>query len=288
MITADAILPLTVATALPESLVGGKARGFATLVDAGLPVPDGFVITTVAHRAAGAARPLPADLRQALAAALDDLGDEPVAVRSSACGEDGGDHSFAGQYATVLGVRGLAEVAEAVAVCWASADADRARAYRRRTGPGGEECMAVIVQRLVRPDAAGIVFTADPVTGGRDVVVVNASYGLGEAVVSGVVTPDDYRLARADGRIVRVDVGDKDLMLVWDGAGVREVPVPEAHRAARALDDDALAAVHAGALACEQLAGRPVDCEFCLADGRVTWLQCRPLTALPQPMRSTA
>lgn len=281
------VLPLAAAATRPPWLVGGKARGFATLTAAGLPVPDGFVITTLAHRAASGGRVVPSLLAGLIAAELELLGDDPMAVRSSACGEDGGEHSFAGQYATVLGVRGSREVLAAVAECWGSAGGARALAYQGRA-VGAETAMAVIVQRLVRPAAAGVAFTADPVTGDRETVVVNASYGLGEAVVSGVVTPDDYRLARDDGRILRIGVGEKDVMLRWDDGMVREVPVPEAHRTARALDDAALAAVHRGALACEDALGRPVDCEFCVADDQVTWVQCRPLTALPEPTRSTA
>jgi pyruvate,water dikinase len=274
----------------PRGLVGGKARGFGTLIGAGLPVPDGFVITTVAYRAAGGGDgppgAVPPPLAERIEEALGSLGDGPLAVRSSAGAEDGAEHSFAGQYATLLGVRGVAEVLDAIVECWASAAGHRAVAYGGRAGAAGVE-MAVLVQALLHPDAAGVAFTADPVTGDRQTLVVNASYGLGEAVVSGVVTPDDYRLARDDGRIVRLDVGDKDVMMVWDGGSVREVDVPPAHRGARALDDEALAAIHRGALACEEILGRPVDCEFCVCDGRVMWLQCRPLTALPDLQRST-
>jgi phosphoenolpyruvate synthase/pyruvate phosphate dikinase len=287
MAMAEHILPLDAAATRPQWLVGGKARGFATLTGAGLPVPDGFVITTLAHRAANGAVRVPAGLAGAIAEALDLLGDDPMAVRSSACGEDGAEHSFAGQYATILGARGSDEVLAAVAECWRSAGDARALAYRDHVDGGVATSMAEIVQRLVQPTAAGIAFTADPVTGDRETVVVNASYGLGEAVVSGVVTPDDYRLSRADGQILRLEIGDKDVMLHWDGGTVREIAVPDPHRAARALDDDALAAVHRGALACEEALGRPVDCEFCVADDRVTWVQCRPLTALPEPTRST-
>jgi phosphoenolpyruvate synthase/pyruvate phosphate dikinase len=287
MLTNEHILPLDAAATRPQWLVGGKARGFATLTGAGLRVPDGFVVTTLAHRAANGAGVVPPTLAWRIAEELDLLGDDPMAVRSSACGEDGAEHSFAGQYATVLGARGSDEVLAAVAECWRSAGDARALAYRDHVDGGVATSMAVIVQRLVQPSVAGIAFTADPVTGDRETIVVNASYGLGEAVVSGTVTPDDYRLAREDGRILRIEVGDKDVMLRWDGGTVREIPVPDAHRSARALDDAALAAVHRGALACEAALGRPVDCEFCVADDHVTWVQCRPLTALPEPTRST-
>ncbi|WP_217915148.1 PEP/pyruvate-binding domain-containing protein [Miltoncostaea marina] len=282
------VLPLGAASAAPHGLVGGKARGFATIFAAGLPAPEGFVLTTAAYRAAGggAAPParVPRGLEAAIAAALEPLGDAPVAVRSSADGEDGDGASHAGQFATVLGARGAREVADAVLECWASAGGARAVAYRGRDGAAAARppLMAVLVQRLVGPAAAGVVMTADPVTGDRDVLVVNASWGLGEAVVSGIVTPDDYRLARADGALRSATIGLKDVMLVPAPAGgLDERPVPAALREAPALGAAALDAVRRGALACEAVAGRPVDCEFCLADGGVVWLQCRPVTALP-------
>lgn len=279
------VVPLEAAGRWPSALVGGKARGFGTLARAGLPVPEGFVLTTSAYRAAaehaGAPVRMGGQLRRLIAEALEPLGDAPLAVRSSASDEDGGDRSYAGQYATVLGVRGQRAVEEAVLECWASADGGRASAYREPALGQRPADMAVIVQRLMQPAAAGVVFTADPVTGDRETLVINVSLGLGEAVVSGVVTPDDYRLARSDGTLRHLEPGWKHIMMVWDGEGIREVEVPEALREAPALDDAALVAVHRGAVACEAALGRPVDCEFCVCEGRVVWLQCRPLTALP-------
>jgi phosphoenolpyruvate synthase/pyruvate phosphate dikinase len=268
------------ASARPE-LVGGKALGFTVLRAAGLPVPDGFVLTTEVHRAAlrDSGRVPPAVAAE-VARRVATLGDVPLAVRSSAAGEDGADHSHAGQYLTRLGVRGAAAALDAVLECWASAMDDRAAAYRAHRGQDAAVEMAVIVQRLAHGEAAGVCMSCDPVTGDRDTIVVNASYGLGEMIVSGLVTPDDYRLTRDGGTLLAVEPGDKDLMLVMGEHGPVEVEVPEHRRLARVLDDAQLALLHDGLLRCERVLGRPADCEFSIVDGSVLWLQCRPMTAL--------
>lgn len=272
-----------VASVSPD-LIGGKAHGFATLAAAGLPVPEGFVLTTTVHRSAGAdptrvPEPAAAEIGRRIAA----LGDVPYAVRSSATGEDGADHSHAGQYLTRLGVRGTDEVLDAVLACWASATEGHGAAYRSARGQDASVEMAVIVQRLAHGQAAGVCMSCDPVTGDRGTIVVNASYGLGELVVSGVVTPDDYRLARGDGVMLSFTPGYKDLMLVMGDDAPVEVEVPEDLREQRVLDDADLAELHDGLLRCERVLGRPADCEFSVVNGRILWLQCRPMTALAFP-----
>jgi pyruvate,water dikinase len=280
------IVPLTAAGDADPELIGGKARGFATIARAGLGAPEGFILTVDAHRAADGAGRLTDDAAREIADAAAALGDAPLAVRSSATGEDGAEHSHAGQYLTRLGVRGPGEVVDAVHACWASADGGRAAAYRAQRGHDAPVAMAVIVQRLAAGEAAGVGMTRDPVTGDPETVVVNAAWGLGELLVSGLVTPDDYRLARADGRLLRWDAGDMETMLVPVPAGVAEVPVPGDRRGARVLHDDLLAEVHDGLLRCERALGLPADCEFSVVGGRVVWLQCRPMTALATPPTS--
>lgn len=275
------MLGLAEVASAPPGLVGGKAQGFATLAAAGLRVPGGFVLTTAVHRSAG---PRPARVPDAVAGEvarrIAELGDVPLAVRSSATGEDGGDHSHAGQYLTRLGVRGIDQVLEAVCACWASAAEGHGTAYRAARGEDASVEMAVIVQRLAHGEAAGVCMSCDPVSGDRGTVVVNASYGLGELVVSGLVTPDDYRLARSDGAVLSYAPGYKDLMLVMGTEAPVEVGVPEHLREERVLSDAHLAELHDGVLRCERVLGRPADCEFSIVDGGVLWLQCRPMTAL--------
>jgi pyruvate,water dikinase len=274
------IVPLEQAGTADPELIGGKARGFAVLARAGLRAPEGFVLTAAAHRAAGGTGRLADDVARAVAALVAALGDAPLAVRSSATAEDGAEHSHAGQYLTRLGVRGPDEALDAIHACWASAHDGRAAAYRAHRGQDGAVEMAVIVQRLAGGEASGVAMSCDPVTGDPSTMVVNAAWGLGELLVSGLVTPDDYRLAREDGRLLRLDPGDQDVMLVPAPDGVAEVPVPAERRDRRVLGDDLLAEVHDGLLRCERALGRPADCEFSVVAGRVVWLQCRPMTAL--------
>ena len=202
------MIPLSGVGAANPDLIGGKARGFAVIARAGLPAPEGFVLTTAVHRAAVAdSGRIPDPVARHVVSLVRALGDAPLAVRSSATAEDGAEHSHAGQYLTRLGVRGPEETLDAILECWASAEDPRATAYRAHRGHDGGVDMAVIVQRLAGGEAAGVCMSRDPVTGDPDTIVVNAAYGLGELVVSGLVTPDDYRLARADGRLAAVRAG---------------------------------------------------------------------------------
>ncbi|MFI7123911.1 PEP/pyruvate-binding domain-containing protein [Amycolatopsis sp. NPDC049868] len=202
------ILELAEAGGSPRDLVGGKAANLAEMISAGFPVPQGFCITTAAYRQViadgeeGRLRahvltvPLPARLETGIVEAYERLSQGgPVAVRSSSTAEDLPDASFAGQYDTFLGVQGADEVLAAVRRCWASLWSDRAMRYRAAHDTERAPAIAVIVQRLVDAECAGVLYTANPVSGKRSEVVVDAAPGLGEAVVSGAVTPDHYRLS---------------------------------------------------------------------------------------------
>jgi phosphoenolpyruvate synthase/pyruvate phosphate dikinase len=276
------ILPLS-ATGASEA-VGGKAAGFATLAAAGLDFPEGFVLTAEAHRRARAlgwtaGDPIPTKISAAVSEALASVAGEAFAVRSSATAEDGASASFAGQFETYVGVS-REDVPAAIAKCWGSADTGRALAYR--IAERNEHSMAVIVQSLVLAEVSGVLVTVDPITSDEQTLLVNASFGLGEAVVSGLVTPDEYRIARADARVVAATIGAKELEIVRgsDGA-LEERPLPVERSTAPTLDDEQLRTLWKGALAAEAALGRPADLEFAFADGRLLWLQCRPLTALP-------
>ena len=249
---------------------GGKAAGLAELVRLGLDVPPGFVIANagadlvVDNSPTTAPNTAPARWFQRMA----DAGQTPVAVRSSAAGEDGTDQSFAGQYATVLGVDSGRALAEAVRTCVASADSVRARAYRDAdsdgtaapdaTRPGPPAPMNLVVQQMVDARAAGVVFTADPTTSRRDLVVIDAVAGLGESLVDGTASPD-HLVLDADGRVAVREIVDE--------------PV---------LSDAEVAAIRAGALRAQEHWGRPLDLEWAIdREGRLWWLQSRPITTLP-------
>lgn len=210
-------------------------------------------------------------------------GDLPVAVRSSATAEDLPELSFAGQQETYLNMHGAAMVLDAVKRCWASLWTARAIDYRARHGIAQEEVsLAVVVQELVPAEAAGILFTANPLTGARDQVMINAAWGLGEAIVGGQVTPDTVVVDRASGTITEQQISEKDVMTVLTLEGTHEEAVP-AERRTRAV----LSPAQAAELACigvqiEELYGQPMDIEWAMKDGRISVLQARPITALPE------
>lgn len=251
-------LPLAAVAAAGDAAVGGKAMGLAQLVELGLPVPDAVVLP-VGWRGADD------DLVEAVTGLR-----PPFAVRSSAVGEDSPDHSAAGQYETVTGVR-PEELGPAVAHCLASAGSGRAMAYRG----GGAAPMAVVIQHQVAAGRSGVAFTVDPITGRRDEVLVEAVFGHGEGMVGGLVSPDRYRIAD-DGR-VRVRRSVKPVAMEPSG---RRRRLPAERQAARTLRDDEAVAVARLVRQAEAGFGEPVDVEFCFEGARLWLLQCRPVTAV--------
>jgi phosphoenolpyruvate synthase/pyruvate phosphate dikinase len=272
------------------ALVGGKAANLARLA-ARHPVPPGFTLTAGAFDRAwstgSAPTGLPDHARAQVVAGYAELtrraGGEPpsVAVRSSAADEDGATASFAGQHETYLNVVGSDAVAEAVLRCWASASSERALAYRRQQGLAADRVrLAVLVQTLIQADVAAVVFSANPLTGSRDEVVVNASWGLGESIVGGTVTPDTYVIGKADGALRSSAIADKARMTVAVPGGTREVDVPRLLRARPSLDDAQAAEAARLAATLEETMGWPVDLECAWSGGRLYLLQCRPITTL--------
>lgn len=259
-----------------SSLVGGKALSLALLVRAGLPVPPGFCLTTVAHRRLRSRRLADdADLVAALRDAYRELGGGPVAVRSSATAEDGAAASFAGQQETFLGVVGEDALFQAIEDCWASLDSDRAVAYRKRQGVTDDGlAMAVVVQRLVPAAVAGVLFTRDPLASGRQ-MLVEASWGLGESVVSGRVTPDRFHLDWQTGQVIDRHVASKTTQRTPDGDG----PVPPELQGVACLSDGQLADLADLGRRVEEHFGEPRDVEWAFVDGRFWLLQARPITA---------
>lgn len=277
---------------------GGKAVNLARLIRAGYRVPEGFVLTTRAyhevakdldvsslfahHGAAGVREALvgtelPADIVSALDAHLAPLGESvAVAVRSSATAEDLPDASFAGQQDTVLGVCGTADVARAVRHCWASLWSDRAVAYRERQGIDHSlVAIAVIVQRLIDAHSAGVAFTADPSTGER-LTLISASWGLGESVVSGIVSADEYRVR--EGTISR-RIGAKEVRCDRVGREVVTTPLPD-QSTTPCLSEDQVREIVAVADRVHDEFGQPMDLEWAY-DAEGLWLlQARPITTI--------
>ena len=244
-----------------DGAAGGKAHGLARLAALGLPVPPALVLTTDAYvRWLETGRVAEEDAR-ALGRALERLG-TPVAVRSSALDEDAADRSAAGQYESVMGVRTPAEAVAAAAHCFRAATSERAVAYRGRS----DTALALVVQREVAASRAGVAFSIDPVTGDGSELVIEAAFGHGERIVSGLVAPDRYRVERDTGR-VRARIAEKD-------------DVAPARRVSRTLRDDEARGVADLVLAAERGFGGPVDVEFCFEGGTLWLVQCRPITTL--------
>ncbi|HVT69565.1 MAG TPA: PEP/pyruvate-binding domain-containing protein, partial [Trebonia sp.] len=210
----------------------------------------------------------------------------PVAVRSSATGEDGSTASFAGIFDTYLGISGPDRVLDAIGDCWGSLFTHRALAYRHERGISHHRMpIAVGVMELVHARAAGVAFSAHPVTGKTDRIVIEASWGWGEAVVQGLVTPDHAEIGKTDSRLLRYDVGRKDVASAFDFAEgrVTEVPMPARLRDRRVLDDGQIRAVCDAVRAIERHYGYPVDVEWVLGRHRapgdpVDIVQTRPVT----------
>ncbi len=251
--------------ATERALYGGKAAGLAVCLRAGLLVPDGLALDW--REALGPTKPT-VDAILALG---------PVAIRSSAVDEDGAGASFAGQHRTEVNVVGIEAVRRALAEVAASARAPSALAYRARLGLTGDPRMAVVVQRLVPAECAGVLFTRHPVTG-ADERLVEAAWGLGETVVAGLVTPDVYRWSRTGARL-ETRVGDKSVAIRPVPTGGCEEVALDAERArARVLSDERLAALDGLAARCESIAGGAVDIEWAFVGDGLYLLQSRPVT----------
>ena len=291
-------------------LAGGKGASLARMTALGMPVPPGFVVPADALEAAladtgggdpGGARArgggrgprsrrgrgdrarargrlrwrVPAEV----AAAYARLGDVPVAVRSSATAEDSEEASFAGQQETYLHVVGVDGIVERIRDCWCSFFTERALFYRSKKGSLSDLGMAVVVQRMVEPDVAGVLFTIDPTRGRRDRMLVEAVFGLGEGVVSGQLTPDHFVLAR-DGRVKRTKLSPQPYKIVaGEGGGTVEVALPAAEGEAATVSEEQLARLAAVGIELEERLGGPQDIEWAIQDDEIFVLQSRPVTA---------
>jgi rifampicin phosphotransferase len=301
-------------------LVGGKGANLGTLTVGGFLVPWGFTVSTEAYqlflsennllsriselvgsmdfdssstveRAAESIRDLihhsmlSESITSDIETAYQQMGiAERVAVRSSGTAEDLDDASFAGQHDTYLHVRGVENVLDALKRCWASLWTPRAVTYRQHKGIAHDVGIAVVVQAMVEPEVSGVMFTANPLTAVTDEIGINASWGLGEAVVSGIVTPDAYILDLATLRIKERTLGSKEVRVRLDkraGQGTTTEPVPQSERDVFALSDKQVTEL--GALGRRVMAhynGLPQDTEWALSGGRFYLLQARPITGV--------
>jgi phosphoenolpyruvate synthase/pyruvate phosphate dikinase len=312
------IAPFADLPAEATAIAGGKGASLARMAGAGLPVPRGFVVCTAAFqsflerhgarefvlalmerldvhdtaalntvsdqvRAIIVGNPLPEELNAVIRAAYADLGPQiPVAVRSSAVGEDGEAASFAGQQETFLNVRGDDAVARDVRECWASYFAPRALFYRAQKGTLSDMRMAVVVQEMVLAEKSGVLFTMDPIRKRRDHMVIEAVFGLGEGVVSGMITPDHYVVDRKSGAVVNEFISVQSIAVLHDvdHGGTRHVELSEAEGGERVLGVEELQDLRTTGLRVEAFLGSPQDIEWSYRGGELLLLQSRPITTL--------
>ena len=318
------VIHFTDPDATRHDLVGGKGANLGRLVAAGFDVPPGFNVTTRAYsefmvasglldeitaildaidyndpvgieaatgqiRSLIMSRPSTDELRTVVASAYDELaagdGQLAVAVRSSGTAEDLAEASFAGLHDTYLDVIGIDALFDAMRRCWASLWTGRATAYRFDKGFAHKDAaLCVVVQKMVASEVAGVMFTANPINAAVNEIVVNASWGLGEGVVSGILTPDEYVLDRDTLRVKRRILGSKEMRVVRNpetGQGTVHEPVPVSLQAQFTFDDDRVADLGLlGRRVMEYYDGFPQDIEWAYADGAFYLLQSRPVTGV--------
>ncbi|OXM50410.1 phosphoenolpyruvate synthase [Amycolatopsis alba] len=311
---------LSVVSLADAESAGGKGANLGQLITAGFSVPQGFVVLREAYLAsldeAGVRGEIAELHEKALASAespdqLSGLCDElralvhragmpagvlaevidayhgigqstPIAVRSSATGEDGAEASFAGMNASFTNVWGDNTVRERIVDCWASLFSPRVIGYRAGRSFTGEPAIAVVVQRMIAADRSGVIFTADPRSGDRDRLVVEAVFGQGEAIVSGAVEPDTYLVAKEDLRLVSARVGSKTHKIIAEvGGGDVKVALPSQTAGRRVLDDATVLELARLATRIEDHYGTPQDIEFAMAGKEIWVVQSRPVTTLP-------
>jgi pyruvate,water dikinase len=264
---------VALAEAYDEGELGGKAVQLGAATRAGLPVPEGVALPAALVAAVAAGDPAAVT---ELSGVRDSL-PGPLAVRSSGADEDSAAASFAGQHLTRLNVRSLDQLIEAVAAVWHSGRSASALAYRRKLGIEGDPRMGVVVQRLLDPEVSGVLFTRHPVTG-ADERVIEATWGLGEAVVQGLVTPDRYRLSPT-GEVLERSPGRKQVAIRAQPDGGAAVEPVAAHLVqALCLDDRRLTSLHALARRCEEAFQGPSDLEWAFTDAKLHLLQRRAIT----------
>jgi pyruvate,water dikinase len=266
-----------------KSLAGGKAVNLGVLLRAGFPVPGGFCVTTDAYRywVDTKSEEMPSDLVEEITRAYRAMGSPSVAVRSSATAEDMSEASMAGQYDTFLDIRDEESLLNRIRCCWASLDSPRTRAYLKEHGIElSQVAMAVVVQELVPSDVAGVLFTANPQTGSKDELLVEASWGLGESVVSGLVQPDVLRIEKQAGRVIHARIADKQVMIRPGTHG--ETPVEESRRRIPCVKGPDVTGLWKLGLQAASHFGGPQDIEWAIHDGKLYLLQSRPITTLEE------
>lgn len=274
-------------------LVGSKAFHLAQLVQENIQIPQGFIITShalarfllVNHLGENVwEAAVPPEIEREVATAYERLkaetnqSDLSVAVRSSSAAEDLQGASFAGQYESILNVRDFDHLMKSVKQCWSSLFSDRVKQYALQKKIAVETFpMAVLIQRCIAADVSGVVFSMNPVTRNKDELVINASYGLGEAIVSGLVTPDSFLVSKQHA-YVRRELGCKEMKIVYGQKGVNEVETTREEQESFCLTDEQVLSLVTETKKIEAFYQHPVDIEFAMEKEHIYILQARPVT----------
>lgn len=273
-----AILQLDRLSLADVAMAGGKAASLGEMLSAGISVPKGFVITTQAY-----SEGMTPELKAQIYAAFKELGVERVAVRSSAVAEDSSGASWAGQLETYLNVNGNGLIG-AVKKCWASVRSEHAKAYGKHHGVSKDgQAVAVIVQTMVDSDVSGVMFTVNPVTNDKNEIVIESVYGLGEMIVQGAVTPENYVINRDKCDIVAHSLSRQRKMLTYKDGKNRNVAVPAAKLKKQMLSPGQIKKLCQVATKIEEHYGHPQDIEWAIAGGKIYIVQSRPITTYVEP-----
>lgn len=262
------------------SLMGGKGASLGEMTRALIPVPPGFVITTRAF-ASFYNQEIPVEIRGELYRAFDSLEMERVAVRSSATLEDSSSFSWAGQLETFLNVtRG--SLLEKIRDCWNSIHSERALSYASQNNISEEKLkVAVVVQRMVDSESSGVIFTVNPVTGNREEVMVEACFGLGEFLVQGLISPDNFLVDKKNLEIKNKEIMTQERMLIFDQGKNKEIQILEEKGSSQAISDDQVKVLAQLSIKIEEYYHYPQDIEWAIDKNQKIWiLQSRPITTI--------
>jgi phosphoenolpyruvate synthase/pyruvate phosphate dikinase len=257
--------------------VGGKGASLIKLYQAGIPVPNGFVVTTSAYNEFHE-QGLPDSFQNILLEAFDSLGAQRVAVRSSAISEDSDTASWAGQFESFMNVT-RDTLVESIKKCWASVDDALSYAETQNTSGDGLS-IAVVVQKMVDSDMAGVAFSVNPINHDSNQIMIEATYGLGELLVQGMVNPDNYVISKSDGSIASKHISTKAVMLAYKDGETQQVPVDEELQDTPCLSEGQLSELGQMVSSIEQYYGTPQDIEFAYSNNVLNIVQSRSITTI--------
>ncbi len=260
-------------------IAGGKGASLGEMTSAGLPVPPGFVVTTTGFKEFSN-QPFSEEFKQELFAAFDDLKTERVAVRSSAVAEDSSNASWAGQLESYLNIT-KENLLENIKLCFESIETSRAKSYAKDKNVKKDQlAVAVVVQKMVDSEISGVMFTVNPVTGALSELMIEAGYGLGEYIVQGIITPDNYLVDKNNLEIKGKDLGSKEKMYVYKDGENEELPVSSDLKRKFTLDEKQIKELSELGIKIENHYGFPCDIEWAFEKNKFYIVQSRPITTL--------